>query len=59
MEDEHNPFRAFQTVVTRAGGKGLVHSASPGKAEDDDEDEEPGKWWDEREMRMQDWLHRD
>jgi len=46
-------------VVTRAGGKGLVHSASPGKAEDDDEDEESGKWWDEREMRMQDWLHRD
>ena len=127
----YNPFRAFQTAVTRAGGKGqkplnieeriplqtaidaytinaayamkqdattgslevgkradlvvldrdiltidpetiqdtkvlatyldgrLVHSASPGKAEDDDEDEEPGKWWDERETRMRDWLHRD
>jgi hypothetical protein len=37
----------------------LVHSASPGKAGVDDEDEEPRKWWDEREMRMRDWLHRD
>jgi predicted amidohydrolase YtcJ len=128
----YNPFRAFQTAVTRAGGKGLkplnieeripletaidaytinaayamkqdettgslevgkradlavldrdiltidpetiqdtkvletyvdgrlVHSARPGSnAEDDDEDEEPGKWWDEREARMRDWLHRD
>jgi predicted amidohydrolase YtcJ len=127
----YNPFRSFQTAITRAGGKGqrplnieeriplqtaidaytinaayamkqdattgslevgkradlvvldrdiltidpetiqetkvlatyldgrLVHSASPGKADDDDEDEEPGKWWDERESRMRDWLHRD
>jgi predicted amidohydrolase YtcJ len=125
----YNPFRAFQTGVTRAGGKGqkplnidekipletaidaytinaayamkqdkttgslevgkradlvvldrdilsvdpetiedtkvlatyldgrLVYSASPGSnAEDDDED--AGKWWDEREARMREWLHR-
>jgi len=128
----YNPFRAFQTAVTRAGGKGerplnideripletaidaytinaafamkqdrttgsleagkradlvvldrdiltinpetiedtkvlaiyldgrLVHSAPAGSnAEGDDEDEEAGKWWDEREARMRDWLHRD
>ena len=128
----YNPFRAFQTAVTRAGGKGqrplnieehiplqtaidaytinaayamkqdattgslevgkradlvvldrdiltidpetiqetkvlatyldgrLVHSVQPGnKAENDDEDEEAEKWWDEREMRIRDWLHRD
>jgi predicted amidohydrolase YtcJ len=126
----YNPFRAFQTAVTRAGGKGqrplnideripletaidaytinaaftmkqdkttgslevgkradlvvldrdvlsvdpetiedtkvlatyldgrLVYSASPGSnAEEDDED--AGKWWDEREARMREWLHRD
>ncbi|MGH6827041.1 amidohydrolase, partial [Methyloceanibacter sp.] len=125
----YNPFRAFQTAVTRAGGKGqsplnieeciplttaidayttnaayamkqdattgslevgkradlvvldrdiltidpetiedtkvlatyldgrLVHAASPGgDAADDDED--AGKWWDEREARMRDWLNR-
>jgi predicted amidohydrolase YtcJ len=128
----YNPFRAFQTAVTRAGGKGqrplnideripletaidaytinaafamkqdrttgsleagkradlvvldrdiltinpetiedtkvlaiyldgrLVHSAPAGSnAEGDDEDEDAGKWWDEREARMRDWLHRD
>jgi hypothetical protein len=37
----------------------LVHSAPPGKADDDDEDEEPGTWSDEREARMREWLHRD
>jgi hypothetical protein len=38
----------------------LVHSAQPvSNAEDDDEDEEPGQWWDEREARMREWLHRD
>ena len=38
----------------------LVHSASPGSnAEEDDEDEDAGKWWDEREARMREWLHRD
>ena len=128
----YNPFRAFQTAVTRAGGKGqrplnideripletaidaytinaafamkqdrttgsleagkradlvvldrdiltinpetiedtkvlaiyldgrLVHSAPAGSnAEGDDEDGDAGKWWDEREARMRDWLHRD
>ena len=34
----------------------LVHSASPGNAEDDDE--EKGDWWNEREARMHEWLHR-
>ena len=128
----YNPFRAFQTAVTRAGGKGrrplnideripletaidaytinaafamkqdrttgsleagkradlvvldrdiltinpeniedtkvlaiyldgrLVHSAPAGSnAEGDEQDEDAGKWWDEREARMRDWLHRD
>jgi hypothetical protein len=47
-----------QVLATYLDGR-LVHSASPGKADDDEEDEEPGKWWDEREARMRDWLHRD
>ena len=47
-----------KVLATYLDGR-LVHSASPGKADDDDEDEEPGKWWDERESRMRDWLHRD
>ena len=48
-----------KVLATYLDGR-LVHSAQPGsKAEDDDEDEEPGKWWDEREARMRDWLHRD
>jgi hypothetical protein len=37
----------------------LVYSAPPGNAENDDGDEEPGTWWDEREVRMRDWLQRD
>jgi predicted amidohydrolase YtcJ len=38
----------------------LVHSAQVGsQAEDDEEDEDAGKWWDEREQCMRDWLHRD
>ena len=38
----------------------LVHSAPAGSnAEGDDEDGDAGKWWDEREARMRDWLHRD
>ncbi len=38
----------------------LVYSASPGgNAKDDDEDQAPGDWWDEREARMREWLHRD
>jgi predicted amidohydrolase YtcJ len=36
----------------------LVHSGSSGNAADDDEDEQPGAWWDEREARMRAWLHR-
>ncbi|HVQ11730.1 MAG TPA: amidohydrolase [Methyloceanibacter sp.] len=47
-----------QVLATYLDGR-LVHSAPPGNAGDDDEDEEPGKWWDEREARMRDWLHRD
>ena len=127
----YNPFRAFQTAVTRAGGKGqqplnideripletaidaytinaafamkqdkttgsleagkradlgrarprhphqsiprpssdtkvlatyldgrLVHSASPGSNAEDDDEDEAGKWWDEREARMREWLPR-
>jgi hypothetical protein len=37
----------------------LVHPGPAGSAEDDEEDEEPGRWWDEREARMRAWLHRD
>ena len=48
-----------KVLATYLDGR-LVHYVQPGnKAEDDDEDEEPEKWWDEREMRMRDWLHRD
>jgi predicted amidohydrolase YtcJ len=50
-----------QVLATYLDGR-LVHSAQPGSNAgdgDDDEDEEPGKWWDERESRIRDWLHRD
>lgn len=47
-----------QVLATYLDGR-LVHSASPGKADDDEEDEEPGKWWDDRDLRMREWLHRD
>ena len=47
-----------KVLATYLDGR-LVHSASPGNANDDQEDEEPGKWWDEREARMREWLHRD
>jgi predicted amidohydrolase YtcJ len=46
-----------RVLATYLDGR-LVHSASPGNAEDDDEDEDAGKWWDEREVRMREWLHR-
>lgn len=36
----------------------LVHSGPSPKADDDDEDQQPGAWWDEREARMRAWLHR-
>jgi predicted amidohydrolase YtcJ len=45
-----------KVLATYLDGR-LVHSASPGNAKDDDED--AGKWWDEREARMREWLHRD
>ncbi len=45
-----------KVLATYLDGR-LVYSASPGsKAEDDDED--AGKWWDQREARMREWLHR-
>ena len=54
-----DPETIDQTTVlaTYLDGR-LVHSASPGNAKDDDEDEDAGKWWDEREARMREWLHR-
>jgi predicted amidohydrolase YtcJ len=118
----YNPFRAFQTAVTRAGGKGqkplnideriplttaidaytinaayamkqdkTTGSLEPGKRADlvvldrdilsvdpntiqdtkvlatyldgrlvySAPDEDEGAWWDQREARMRDWLHRD
>ena len=46
-----------KVLATYLDGR-LVYSASPGSnAEEDDED--AGKWWDEREARMREWLHRD
>ena len=48
-----------KVLATYLDGR-LVHSASAGSnAEGDDEDEDAGKWWDEREARMREWLHRD
>jgi predicted amidohydrolase YtcJ len=51
-----------KVVATYLDGR-LVYSAQPGSkaedAKDDEEDEEPGRWWDEREARMREWLHRD
>ena len=46
-----------KVLATYLDGR-VVHSASPGgKAEGDDE--EKGDWWDEREARMREWLHRE
>jgi predicted amidohydrolase YtcJ len=46
-----------KVLATYLDGR-LVHSApAGGKAEGDDE--EKGDWWDEREARMREWLHRD
>jgi predicted amidohydrolase YtcJ len=51
-----------KVLATYLDGR-LVYSTQPGssaeKAEDDDEDREPGRWWDEREARMREWLNRD
>jgi predicted amidohydrolase YtcJ len=51
-----------KVLATYLDGR-LVYSAQPGSkaedAKDDEEDEEPGRWWDEREARMREWLHRD
>ena len=46
-----------KVVLTYLDGR-LVHSGPSGSAKDDDEDEQPGRWWDEREARMRAWLHR-
>jgi cytosine/adenosine deaminase-related metal-dependent hydrolase len=48
-----------KVLATYLDGR-LVYSASPGSdAGGDHEDEEAGKWWEEREARMREWLHRD
>jgi predicted amidohydrolase YtcJ len=47
-----------KVLATYLDGR-LVHSASPGNAEDDNEDEDAGKWRDDREARMRGWLHRE
>jgi cytosine/adenosine deaminase-related metal-dependent hydrolase len=49
-----------KVLATYLDGR-LVYSAQLDSAEqatDDDENEEPGRWWDEREARVRDWLHR-
>jgi hypothetical protein len=54
-----DPDRIGETKVlfTYLDGR-LVHSGPSGSAVDDEEDEEPGRWWDEREARMRAWLNR-
>jgi cytosine/adenosine deaminase-related metal-dependent hydrolase len=49
-----------KVLATYLDGR-LVYSAqgSAENATDDDEDEEPGTWWDERAARMRGRLHRD
>jgi hypothetical protein len=48
-----------KVLATYLDGR-LVYSAQPGsKAEDAKEDEEIGRWWDQREARMREWLHTD
>lgn len=50
-----------KVLATYLDGR-LVYSAQLGSAEhatDDNENQEPGRWWDEREARVGDWLHRD
>jgi hypothetical protein len=48
-----------RVLATYLDGR-LVYSASGGSgAVGDEEDEDAGKWWDEREERMREWLHRD
>jgi predicted amidohydrolase YtcJ len=51
-----------KVLATYLDGR-LVYSAQAGSkaedAKDDEEDEEPGRWWDEREARTREWLHRD
>ncbi len=48
-----------KVLATYLDGR-LVYSAQPGsKAEDAKDNEKPGRWWDEREARMREWLHRD
>jgi Amidohydrolase family len=48
-----------KVLATYLDGR-LVYSAQPSSkgedAKDDEEDEEPGRWWDEREARMREWL---
>jgi len=46
-----------KVLATYLDGR-LVHSGPSGNAEDDEEDEQPGAWWDERQARLRAWLHR-
>jgi predicted amidohydrolase YtcJ len=45
-------------VATYLDGK-LVYSAGEGDLKQRPEEEENSEWWDEREARMRQWLHRD
>jgi hypothetical protein len=47
-----------KAVATYLDGK-LVYSAGEGSLRQRPEEEENGEWWDEREARMRQWLHRD
>jgi hypothetical protein len=49
-----------KVLATYLDGR-LVYSAqgSAENATDDDEDEEPETWWDQRAARMRGWLRRD
>jgi predicted amidohydrolase YtcJ len=47
-----------KAVATYLDGR-LVYDASAGKSVARPEDEDTGAWWDEREARMRQWLHRE
>jgi predicted amidohydrolase YtcJ len=47
-----------KVLATYLDGR-LVYAAPKGDAKERPEGDEAGDWWDEREARMRDWLHRD
>jgi predicted amidohydrolase YtcJ len=54
---EPDTIEETKVLATYLDGR-LVYAA-PGGATEHPEENEEGAWWDEREARMRDWLHRD